>query len=214
MVIAPFGQTGLTPSDCHAIARLLASRRKPEETLIWVERGLGTERSAPHDSMGGYDLRKLKRDALVKLGRRYEALEAAWADFRQHPSRYSYEDLMTYVPRAQGASWHARALEAARGGDLDSVIELLTDTRELARLADLVRETDESVLEGVSHHVTEPAAMMLEKRHPDAAARLWCALGLRIVDAKKSTMTSRSSTSSGRGVATSVRTSLLTGSGS
>lgn len=179
-------QTGLTPADCHAIARLLAGRRKLADALTWVERGLGIERSTPHDSMAGYDLRKLKRDLLVKLGRRNEALEAAWADFREHPSRYSYEDLMTYVPRAQRSSWHARAIEAARGGDLDSVIELLTETRDLARLADLVRETAESALEGVSHHVTEPAAIKLEKRHPDAAARLWCALGMCIVNAKKS----------------------------
>jgi hypothetical protein len=34
--------------------------------------------------------------------------------------------------------------------------------------------------------VTEPAATRLEKSHPELAARLWRAQGMRIVDAKKS----------------------------
>jgi len=38
----------------------------------------------------------------------------------------------------------------------------------------------------VSHYATEPAAKKLEKAHPELAARLWLAQGLRIVDAKKS----------------------------
>ena len=31
-----------------------------------------------------------------------------------------------------------------------------------------------------------PAAKKLEKAHPDVAARLWCAQGMRVVNAKKS----------------------------
>jgi hypothetical protein len=38
----------------------------------------------------------------------------------------------------------------------------------------------------VSHYNTQPAAKKLEKPHPDLAARLWRAQGMRIVDAKKS----------------------------
>jgi len=38
----------------------------------------------------------------------------------------------------------------------------------------------------VSHYATEPAAKRLEKGHPDLAARLWRAQGIRIVNAKKS----------------------------
>ncbi|MHB8764930.1 MAG: hypothetical protein ACYDA8_11435 [Deferrisomatales bacterium] len=40
--------------------------------------------------------------------------------------------------------------------------------------------------ETLSHFVTEPAAAKLEKAHPDLAARLWRAQGLRIVNAGKS----------------------------
>jgi len=123
---------------------------------------------------------------LSRLGRNQDALEAAWADFCEHPSTFSYKDLMAYVPRGERSSWRTKATEAAKEGDLDSLIELLVATREQAELANVVRRSDQSTLEGISHHVTEPAALLLAKQHPDAAARLWSALGMRIVNAKKS----------------------------
>jgi len=104
----------------------------------------------------------------------------------QHPSTYAYDDLMKYVPKAERAAWREKAVEAAKGSDLDSLIELLLKTKELERLASLVRGSPDEALENVSHYVTEPAAKKLEKSHPDVAARLWCAQGLRIVNAKKS----------------------------
>lgn len=74
----------------------------------------------------------------------------------------------------------------AKHSDLDSLIELLLKTKELERLASLVRGSPDEALENISHYVTEPAAKKLEKTHPDVAARLWCAQGLHIVNAKKS----------------------------
>ncbi len=49
-----------------------------------------------------------------------------------------------------------------------------------------MRRTRDVDLEDLSHYTTEPAAKKLEKPHPDLAARLWRAQGLRIVNAKKS----------------------------
>ncbi len=123
---------------------------------------------------------------LTKLGRRDEALEAAWADFRKGPSKYAYDDLMQFVPEAERADWHEKALDVAKGADLDSLLELLVETGEIERLAELVRGSTDSALEQVSHYTTQPAAKKLEKPHPDLAARLWRAQGMRIVDAKKS----------------------------
>ena len=60
------------------------------------------------------------------------------------------------------------------------------DTKEMIRLADLVRGATDETLETVSHYATEPAAEKLEKAHPDLAARLWRAQGMRIVNAAKS----------------------------
>jgi len=65
-------------------------------------------------------------------------------------------------------------------------MELLLSTKELERLADLVRQSKDSVIEGLSHYATEPVAQQLEEPHPDLAARLWRAQGMRIVNAKKS----------------------------
>jgi uncharacterized Zn finger protein len=70
--------------------------------------------------------------------------------------------------------------------DLHSIMDLLLKTKELDRLAELVREAKDDDLEDLSHYATEPVAKKLEKPHPDLAARLWRAQGLRIVNAKKS----------------------------
>jgi hypothetical protein len=178
--------TGLTTEDCHAVAALLVTRRKPEEALTWVERGIELNKKTAHGSMAAYDLARLKRDILTKLGRGNEALEAAWADYRKDPNKYGYEDLMKFVPRAERATWHHKAMEAAKGADLQSLIELLLETEELERLAEIARQSKDAALEDVSHYLTEPAARKLEKDHPDLAARLWRAQGMRIINAKKS----------------------------
>ena len=178
-------RTGLATEDCLALARLLAAR-KPAEALARVERGRGLDRKSPIPSSADFGLDQLHRDLLTKLGRQDEALEAAWADFRKHPSKYAYDDLMKFVPKAERADWHEKALDAAKGADLDSLLELLVGTREIERLAELVRGSTDSALQHVSHYTTQPAAKKLEKPHPDLAARLWRAQGMRIVEAKKS----------------------------
>jgi hypothetical protein len=184
--IALAEETNLTAQDCHAIAALLIGRRKREEALGWVGRGIDLDKAAPHGSMAGFDLAKLKRDLLTKLGRGGEALDTAWADYRAHPSEYTYEDLMKYVPKAERHTWHKKAIEAITGADLSSAMDLLVAAKELDRLADLVRHATDNALEGLSHYTTEPVAEKLEKPHPDLAARLWRAQGMRIIDAKKS----------------------------
>ena len=128
----------------------------------------------------------MKRVLIAKQGRGGEALHAAWAEYREHPDKYAYTDLMKYVPKAERTVWHEKAMEAATGSDLDSLIELLLETKELERLADVVRRSANGKLESLSHYATEPAAKRLEKTHPNVAARLWCAQGMRIVNARKS----------------------------
>ena len=86
---------------------------------------------------------------------------------------------MKFVPKAERRAWHEKAIEAAKGADLHSLIELLLETKEMERLADLVRQSKDQALESLSHYTTEPAAKKLEKTHPDLAARLWRAQGMR-----------------------------------
>jgi len=179
-------ETGLSAQDCHALATMLLARRKPEDALAWVERGIAIDEKTPHGSMAGHDLAKLKRELLTKLGRGGEALEAVWAAYREHPSQYTYDDLMNFVPKPERSVWHEKAIDAARGADLGDGIQLFLETKELERLAQLVGRSQDDALERVSHYTTEPAAKKLEKTHPDVAARLWRAQGMRIVSAKKS----------------------------
>lgn len=179
-------ETGLTAADCLALAMMLVARRKTEDALKWVERGIKLAKQAPNTSMAEYELSKLKRVLLVKLERGGETLHDAWAEYRKHPDKYTYADVMKHVPNAERAAWHEKAMEAATGSDLDSLIELFLETKELERLADLLRRSGNEALEDLSHHTTQPAAKRLEKTYPDVAARLWCAQGMRIVDAKKS----------------------------
>ncbi len=180
-------ETAVTAEDCHAVATLLVARRKPSEALSWVERGVDLDAATPYGSAAGHDLAKLKRRLLTELGRGDEALAAAWADYCRHPGMFTYEELLSYVPGAERSSWHEKAMEAASGTDLASLMALLLKTKELDRLTALVRDTEDAKLRALSHFTTEPVAEQLELTHPELAARLWCAQGLRIVNAKKST---------------------------
>jgi uncharacterized Zn finger protein len=135
--------------------------------------------------MAGHGLAKLKRELLTDLGRPGEALEEAWAEFRESPNRCSYEELMRFVPKTERALWHAKAMDAAERSDLGSLIELLLETKETERLICRLQEASDRALEGLSHYVTEPAAERLAKTHPEVAAKLFRALGMRILNAKK-----------------------------
>lgn len=179
------GQVGITAKDCLALANLCVSQQLAL-ALEWVERGIDIERETAFGSAAGYDLDRLRRELLVKLGRRDEAIEIAWAEYRELPSKFRFDNLMEVVPREQNAEWREKALDAARGGDPRSVMELFTETGQTQRLAGLIRAVTDVALQNLSHNVTEPAARKLDKSHPDLAARLWRAQALRIVDAGKS----------------------------
>ncbi len=177
--------TELTPADCLALAKMLQARRKPADALAWVERGLALEKKGP-SSIADHELGKLKRSLLLKLGRGDAALDAAWADFKAHPSKYSYADLMRYTPRADRAAWHKKAMDAAGETDLHSLIELWLETKEIDRLVERLRKARDEDLEGISHYATEPVAKKLSKAQPEVAAKVYRALGMRTLKAKKS----------------------------
>ena len=179
-------QTQLSAQDCLAVAAMLKTRRRRDEALAWVDRGLALEKTHPHGSMAGHDLVTLKRELLTKLGRHRDALEDAWAAFREGPSTFSYGDLMRFVPKAERAAWHAKALDAAERADLGALIELWLETREVERLVRRLRTATDPEIEELSHYRTEPAARRLAKSHPDVAAKVYRALGVRILKAKKS----------------------------
>jgi uncharacterized Zn finger protein len=179
-------QTQLSASDCLAVGTMLKTRRKRDEALAWVKRGLALDKKDPHGSMAEDGLVTLKRELLTKLGRHREALEDAWAAFREEPNTFSYDDLMRFVPKAERAAWHAKAMDTADRADLGSLVELWLETREVERLVRRLRAATDVEIEHLSHHRAEPAATRLAKSHPDVAAKVYRALGVRILNAKKS----------------------------
>jgi hypothetical protein len=179
-------QTRLTQADCEAIASIFQARRKPNDALDWVERGLAMEKPNAFGRGVTGKLGAMRRSILVKLDRGGEALDSAWAEFQAQPSKFTYDELVRYVPKAERGAWHTKAMDAAEQGGLESVIELWVGAKEVGRLAERLERTSDAKIEGLSHYVTEPAAERLTKTHPGVAAKVFRALCMRIIDAGKS----------------------------
>jgi hypothetical protein len=179
-------QTEITQADCEAVAAMFQARRKPNDALAWVERGLAMEKPNAFGRGVSHKLGEMRRALLVKLDRGGEALDSAWAEFEAHPGKFTYDELVRYVPKADRGAWHRKAMDAAKQGDLDSVIELWLAAKEIGRLAERLDRTSDAKLESLSHYVTEPAAERLEKNHPGVAAKVFRALCMRIIGAGKS----------------------------
>jgi tetratricopeptide (TPR) repeat protein len=177
---------GFSPRDCEHLAAMEMAKKHWTQALEWVERGIKLARSRDWKNEVSYSLERLRPELLRKLGRKEDALASAWADFRDDPNDFSYEALMRYVPKSEKSAWHDRALTAANKANLGAFIALCVKAKEWQRLAGRVRSAEPAELERLSHYCTEPAAKDLAKHEPLAAAKLFRALGLRILNAGKS----------------------------
>jgi len=178
--------TELGAEECKTIAMMYRRKRRPEEALSWVERGLELARSDSRRSFGEHELREMKRALQAKLGRPGDALESAWTEFQAHPSTFKYKELMRYVSAKEKKAWRMKAMEASEEADLSSQIELWLENKEMERLVSRLRRATDEEMEDLSHFRTEPLARKLERSHPDIAARVYRALCMRIVNAGKS----------------------------
>jgi hypothetical protein len=179
-------RTGLTPGDCAAVALMLEAKRKLDDALIWIERGIAMEGSQHFAAYAGNNLAGMRRALLKKLGRGQEALDSAWAEFEKHSGTVAYEELMRYVSKPNRGAWHERAMATAERGDLGPFIELCVKAKQTDRLAKRLEYASDRELEGLSHYVTEPAATAVAKTHPTVAAKVFRALCMRTLKAAKS----------------------------
>jgi tetratricopeptide (TPR) repeat protein len=184
--IALCEQNEFEAKDFTTIAKIYRRRRRPEDALTWVERGLKIAWSENRNFNEAHDLQEMKRTLLAKLGRPVEALQSAWSEFKTHPSIFKYKELMRYVPAKEKMAWHQKAMLASEKGDLSSQIELWLKKKEDDRLLSRLRRATDEELENLSHYQTEPLAHKLERSHPDISARVYRALCMRIVNAGKS----------------------------
>jgi uncharacterized Zn finger protein len=162
------------------------SRKHWTKALEWVEKGVALKSARNWHNEAAYGLEQLKPEILRHLGRREDALALAWGDFEENPDEFAYEQLMRYVPKGEKTAWHERAMTAADKADLGELVSLCVKAKEWERLARRVDLAAGEELESLSHYYTEPAAKGLAKKDALAAAKLYRALGLRIVNAGKS----------------------------
>ena len=174
-------KTGTTPTDCEKIANIYKVKRKYQDALSWVEKGLKLEKKGNWGNQSSFGLTGLKQDLLNKLGRKEDALDLAWAEYKKHPSNLSYEKLMEFVDKKDVKRWHQKALGKAQNVSLSGFIEICTKTKEWDKLAEHISSIDNEQLEELSHFTTEKAAKGLAKKHGLTAAKIFSALGMRIL---------------------------------
>jgi len=184
--IALCEQTEFNAQDCLAIAKIYQNRRRPEDALNWVERGLAIASSDNRRSFGDHELHQIQRALLARIGRPGDARQSAWAEFEEYPSIFTYKELMRYVSDKEKKTWHQKAMQASEKGSLAAQIELWLKKKEIDRLVSRLREATGQELEALSHYTAEPLANKLERSHPDISARVYCALCIRIINAGKS----------------------------
>jgi hypothetical protein len=180
------GRTALTQADCATIAAILQAKRKLNDALIWIDRGIEMEKADTLQTSTKCNLAGTRRSLLAKLGRGREALDSAWTEYQARPSTFTYQELLRYVPKPERRAWHEKAMGAAENGNFASVIELWLKMKESGRLAERLNFVGDGELEELGHFVTEPAAKALVRTHPAIAARLYRALCMRILIAGKS----------------------------
>ena len=175
-----------TPRDCENIANIYKKKRRPQDALLWVDKGIGLEKRDTWPNESARDLSTLRRELLNDLGQKGDALESAWSEFKAYPSVFSYDELMKYVSKKDRKHWHNRAIDEVKKASLPETIELCTKTKEWEILAECIDDCRHEDLESISHYTTEKAAQELERTYPIEAAKIYRSMGMRIVKAKKS----------------------------
>ena len=175
-----------TPRDCENIANIYQKKHRSQDALIWVDKGISLEKTDSWPNESSRDLGTLRRELLKDLGQQGDALESAWSEFKDYPSEFSYDELMKYISKKNRRHWHNRAIEEVKKASLPQTIELCTKTKEWQILAECIDACRHEDLESISHYTTNEAAQELEKKHPTEAAKIYRAMGMRIIKAKKS----------------------------
>lgn len=179
-------RVGVTPKDCEHIASLHKTKRRYADALFWAEKGLKLQKTRKWPNQSSYALTAIRMELLNKLGRRENALESAWEEFIQYPSKEGYAQLKKYAPKKDFPHWHQRAIENAKNTSLSAFIDICTATKEWEVLSEHILDVEGCKLEKISHYTTEQAAKKLANKYSHAAAKIYAALGMRIIQSGKS----------------------------
>lgn len=179
-------KTVASPKDCENIAMLYKKKKRFADALAWVEKGLTLEKKREWRNQSSYGLTSMRQELLDKLGRREDAFESAWSEFKKYPSVYGYDELMKYIGKQDFKEWHEKALLEAKKTSLSAFIEICSKTKEWDILSERIISVEYDKLEQISHYITEKAAKGLAKKHCRAAAKIYGAMGMRILKKGKS----------------------------
>ena len=179
-------KVGTTPKDCENIASLQKTKRHYEDALIWTEKGLKLEKAREWGNQSSYQLTDIRQELFNKLGRREDALESAWTEFMEYPSKIGYDRLRKYVRKEDFRHWHEKAIQEAKKNSLSAFIEICTAAKDWGVLSEHIVDVETDELEKISHYTTEKAAKGLTRKHAQAAAKIYAALGMRIIKSGKS----------------------------
>ena len=176
----------LSPKDCENIAALHQEKRRYGQALAWVDKGLAAEKTRRWGNEAAYALSEMRRELLAKTGRKKEAFNHVWNEFKRHPSLFGYTELTKLAPEKDRRAWHEKAIDAARKTSLEAFIEICVKTKEIDALSRHIDSIKDDQLEDITHYVTEKAAKALTKKHPQSAMTIYRALGMRILRSGKS----------------------------
>ncbi len=179
-------EIAISPDDCQTVAKLQIDKGHFDKALEMVEKGIALKSLPGWGSQDGSYLSRMKQEILGKLGRKDEAFTAAWEAYEDFPSLSTYDDIMKYSPEDERLEWHRKAMDIARAGVFYTFVEICVESKDWAALAERILLVEDKEIEAISHYITEKAAEGLKKDHALAAAKTFRALGMRIIDQKKS----------------------------
>lgn len=175
-----------SPKDCENIATLYKAKGRFADALEWTEKGLALEKNRQWHNQSSFGLEGMRRELLGKVGRKEDALKAAWSEFERSPGIYFYEDLMKYIPKKDFRTWHEKALQQAKKGNLSGFIEICVKTKERELLSSRIDSAKHEELEQISHYIMEKAVKALARNYQQTTAKVHRALGMRIIKRGKS----------------------------
>jgi len=116
--------------------------RRPTDIGLLNDLGFFHEKKREWGNQSSYGLTSMRQELLDKLGRREDAFESAWSEFKKYPSVYGYEELMKYVGKQDFRQWHEKALPEAKEISLSAFIEICTKTKEWDILSERIVSVD------------------------------------------------------------------------
>lgn len=173
----------LDSDDLVALMRSFEEQGDYQRAVDVSEEWLAVDADSPYRSTGRVERerRRLMRD----LGRSDDAIDEAWQAFEARPSADGLDELRETVAGEGRPQVEERAARIV-GDDLQSLMSIVSKTEPSDALARCLAEGNVDDLRDISSWTLQDAAERLDPKWPEAAVKVYTALGWRHVDRGKS----------------------------